>query len=87
MAKRVTIDRAGRIVIPKTIRDRYGLHTGSDLEISADGNRISLEPVAEEAVVSERGRILIIASELAGELSDARSTREERLDRLTGNWK
>ena len=87
MAKRVTIDRAGRIVIPKSIRDRYGLHSGSDLEIAADGNRISLEPVTEEAVVSERGKMLIIASELAGEPGDVRSLREERLDRLSGDRK
>jgi len=84
MGKRVTIDHAGRIVIPKAIRDRYGLHSGSNLEIAEDGDRISLEPSAEEAVVSKRGKLLIIASELAGEPGDARSMRDERIDRLAG---
>ena len=27
------IDKAGRVILPKPIRDRLGLHAGSDLEI------------------------------------------------------
>ncbi len=27
------IDKAGRVVLPKPVRDRLGLHEGSDLEI------------------------------------------------------
>ncbi len=72
-------------MIPKAIRDHYGLHSGRDLEIAPDGDRILLEPVAEEAVVNERAGILIIASGLAGEPTDERSMRDERLDRLAGD--
>jgi AbrB family transcriptional regulator (stage V sporulation protein T) len=85
MAKRVPIDRLGRVVIPKAIRDRYGLHAGSEVAIVPDGDRISLEPVVEEAVVEERDGILIIASDLVGEPVTAQTIRDERLDRLAGN--
>lgn len=27
------IDKAGRVILPKPVRDRLGLHAGSDLEI------------------------------------------------------
>ena len=40
-----TIDRAGRIVIPKQIRDALGLTPDTELEITIDGGGVRLEPV------------------------------------------
>lgn len=39
----VTIDGAGRIVIPKAIREREGLVAGTELEVRAANGRIELE--------------------------------------------
>ena len=38
----ITIDKAGRIVVPKPLRERYGLEPGAEIEIegAADGLRI-----------------------------------------------
>jgi len=33
MGMTLKIDRAGRVILPKPVRDRLGLHAGSDLEI------------------------------------------------------
>ena len=33
----VTIDRAGRIVVPKSLRERFNLVAGSELEIDEKG--------------------------------------------------
>jgi AbrB family looped-hinge helix DNA binding protein len=41
----VTIDRAGRVVIPKELRDRLSIEPDSELEIDADGDAIRLTPV------------------------------------------
>jgi AbrB family looped-hinge helix DNA binding protein len=41
----VTIDRAGRVVIPKEVRDRLALGPDSELEVDADGDGIRLTPV------------------------------------------
>lgn len=41
----VSIDRAGRVVIPKELRDRLALEPDSELEIDADGDGIRLTPV------------------------------------------
>lgn len=39
----VTIDRAGRVVIPKEIRDRLGLAAETELSIDVEGESIRLE--------------------------------------------
>jgi AbrB family looped-hinge helix DNA binding protein len=41
---RTTIDGAGRIVIPKRLRDEAGLRPGSELEIELRDGRIEIEP-------------------------------------------
>jgi AbrB family looped-hinge helix DNA binding protein len=42
---RVTVDRVGRIVIPKRLRDALGIGAGTRLELVADGAGLRLEPV------------------------------------------
>ena len=42
---KTTIDRAGRVVIPKAIRERVGLQPGMEVEISEDNGRVELEPL------------------------------------------
>lgn len=40
----ITIDRAGRVVIPKGMRDRLGLHGGAEIEIELVGGHIEIHP-------------------------------------------
>lgn len=42
---RTTIDSAGRIVVPKAIRDDLGLSGGEEVEITRRDGRIEIEPV------------------------------------------
>ena len=41
----VVIDRAGRVVIPKDVRDRLALSADVELELSVEGDSIRLIPV------------------------------------------
>lgn len=41
----LTIDKAGRIVIPKPLREELHLEAGDSLEIESAGERITLRPV------------------------------------------
>lgn len=50
----LSLDRAGRVVIPKAIRDRYGLHAGQELELVDTGEELHLRPRREYAATTER---------------------------------
>jgi AbrB family looped-hinge helix DNA binding protein len=41
----VSIDKAGRVVIPKDVRDRLALDADAELEIDVEGDVIRLVPV------------------------------------------
>jgi AbrB family looped-hinge helix DNA binding protein len=58
---KTTIDAAGRVVIPRAIRERTGLLRGGEVEVQLDGSTIRLEPVVGTEVAQE-GRFLVIPS-------------------------
>lgn len=40
----ITIDAGGRIVLPKALRDAYGLRPGTTVDVSAYGSGLQLTP-------------------------------------------
>jgi len=58
---RATIDKAGRLVIPKAIRESAGLMPGV-VEVVLDGTGIHVEPLATEELEERAGRLVIPAS-------------------------
>jgi AbrB family looped-hinge helix DNA binding protein len=56
---RATIDKAGRLVIPKQLRDEVGLRPG-EVDVSAYGTGLRVEPVPGNESLDERdGRLVI----------------------------
>lgn len=56
MNAKLTIDRSGRIVVPKRIRDELQLQAGSELDAETSGDSITLRPVRRKGrMVRERG--------------------------------
>jgi AbrB family looped-hinge helix DNA binding protein len=70
-----TIDKAGRLVIPKTLRDMLGLRPG-EVEVHADGTGIRVEPLAVESLDQQDGRLVIPASGVAIDDDTVRTLRD-----------
>jgi len=58
---RATIDKAGRLVIPKAIRETAGLMPGV-VEVVLDGTGIHVEPLATEGLEERDDRLVIPSS-------------------------
>lgn len=44
MSSKVTLDRAGRVVLPKTLRDELHLSPGDTLDVAVKGGEVTLRP-------------------------------------------
>jgi AbrB family looped-hinge helix DNA binding protein len=56
---KTTIDRAGRIVVPKALRQALGLQPGSEIELRAADGRIEMEPAPLEVRLERKGGLLV----------------------------
>ena len=66
---RATIDKAGRLVIPRSLRDRIGLAGGGEVELELDGAAVRMEPISGSGLREEAGRLVIPAS--GGQITNA----------------
>jgi AbrB family looped-hinge helix DNA binding protein len=56
MTAKITLDKAGRVVIPKTLRQELHLGPGDALRLESEGDLITLRPLRPEALLKkERG--------------------------------
>jgi AbrB family looped-hinge helix DNA binding protein len=55
---KATIDKAGRLVIPKMLRDSVGLRPGV-VEVRAEGTGIRVDVPADETLAESSGRLVI----------------------------
>ncbi len=81
----MTLDKAGRIVLPKALRDRLHLRAGSKLRAEIVGDRIQLSEDAAEARIEKRGsRRVIVGWEGFDAAKAVREMREDQVRRLNG---
>lgn len=80
-----TLDKFGRIVIPKQVRDDLGLSPGSVLKIEERDEEIVLKPIVESTPLVLRDGVLVFTGEFEGDVEAAiRRDRNERGDKLSG---
>jgi AbrB family looped-hinge helix DNA binding protein len=85
----VSIDQAGRIVVPKSVRERFGLRKDSKLKLEETAEGIVLRPVRRESglMKDEHGWLVFSGHPEAGINWDTvvDDMREERI-REIGGW-
>jgi AbrB family looped-hinge helix DNA binding protein len=79
---RITIDKAGRIVVPKTLRERYNLQPGTSIEMEPVADGIHLKAANREpSLVRKEGLLVhhgtdVVDLDVADFIKKERSRRE-----------
>ena len=60
---KTTIDGAGRVVVPRRIRERAGWAAGTRLSVHWRDGRVELEPEPAEVELERRGGVLVAVAE------------------------
>jgi len=86
----VPIDKAGRVVLPKNVREELSIQAGDMLKVSIRGNEVTLRPKKDSSGFVRRGHALVFSSSGGDALSRETAgvilaeDREERIARIAG---
>ena len=77
----VTLDKAGRVVLPKLLRTEMSLEAGDTLELESDGERVTLSPVRSVSPLRKEQGVWVFHSgrKVAADATD------QMLERLRGS--
>ncbi len=56
----IQIDKAGRVVLPKPLREQFNLLPGDKLRLSIEGNSFKLEPAQPGGKLVREGSVLVL---------------------------
>lgn len=62
-----TMDGAGRVVLPKAIREEAGLRAGMPLRLSVVDGGVEIKPAPRRVRVERRGRLAVAVPDEEGE--------------------
>lgn len=80
MKKLLSVDRAGRLVLPKQLREQFGLHPGSQLELAISHDHVELRPLERKAVLRQNKKLWVHHGRAQTSLAQAvAAIREERV--------
>jgi len=65
MTNKLTLDKAGRVVLPKPVRDQMQLGPGDTLQLEYEGERITLRPVRPQTTLKKECGIWVYQGELS----------------------
>jgi AbrB family looped-hinge helix DNA binding protein len=87
MSITITLGKAGRLVVPKAMRDNLGLREGSRLKLEIQGGKIEVEPEADEVDIDLSSGFPVIRPKSARKglsaVAAIKADREARIDRFT----
>jgi len=80
------IDKAGRVILPKPLRDRLGLRAGSDLEIQDTPEGVILKPVSRKPSLVKKGSFWVHTGEIPPGYDILKAIGEDREERARKAW-
>ena len=78
----LTMDKAGRIILPKSLRDRLGLHAGSNLDVVETPDGIRLKPVEAEPLMVKKDGLLVYTGKVPPGFDVVRAVEDDREARI-----
>jgi AbrB family looped-hinge helix DNA binding protein len=85
MNSKVTLDRAGRVVLPKSLRDELHLSPGDTLDLTVQGDEVRLRPRRSSSPLQKKQGVWVFSTgrpmasdETAEALRDIREQRDRR---------
>jgi len=79
MKSTLTIDKAGRMVLPQRVRKQFGLHAGSTLEVEMGTDAITLYPSETKAALTKEKGLYVHEGKPDDTVLDAvERTRDDR---------
>ena len=86
MTTKLTLDKAGRVLIPKTLRQELHLGPGDALQLDSAGEEITLRPVRPKALLKKEHGVWVYQGEPTRDsIADVIDrTREQRSRELLG---
>jgi len=78
------IDKAGRVILPKPVRDRLGLREGTALEMQETQDGVILKAVENRPAMTRRDGLWIYTGELPAGFDTVQAIRDDREDRIRG---
>ena len=83
----LVMDKFGRMLLPKDVRLRFGLHAGDVLDAMEQGDTLVLQPAVRQDAVKEKRGVLVFTGRAHGDIERAVDAyRNERLEQAAV-WK
>lgn len=86
MTHQLEIDRFGRVLIPKKLREQLGLQPGERLEVDLAEGQLILRPTSRTAALVEHQGRLIFEGYGALQGDPVEDLRQSRLDEVLPTW-
>jgi AbrB family looped-hinge helix DNA binding protein len=82
MTTKLTLDRAGRVLIPKTLRRELHLSPGDTLQLNSEGEEITLRPMRTKALLKKELGVWVYQGDAAhGSIPDLIDREREKRSR------
>ena len=84
----VTIDSAGRIVVPKSVRDKLGLAAGTEMELEEQDGMMTLVPANRTSPLVKKNGRWVFTGKLPSGFDLTKFIEEEREAHIreSGGW-